>query len=221
MRPTHLKTGKLAGTDKKLSRSLDAEVAQSLAAHSPTGASPVGPLTDSSSRKTLIYLILTLNHIYPDYDFSDLRAEHFTKEGQLAAVKTDIETLLMESGKVWTATRGDDEDFLDVLWKTLDEAIGVYECDVYSYKAVSEGDPFTDEGSLWAFNYFFYNKKLKRILYFTTHATSKTAGSSDEGLEDDDDIDMDERSPNGTTGYNSYDGSLNDDSIVFDDMEDL
>ena len=196
-------------------------MAQSLAAHSPTGASPVGPLTDSSSRKTLIYLILTLNHIYPDYDFSDLRAEHFTKEGQLAAVKTDIETLLMESGKVWTATRGDDEDFLDVLWKTLDEAIGVYEGDVYSYKAVSEGDPFTDEGSLWAFNYFFYNKKLKRILYFTTQATSKTAGSSDEGMEDDDDIDMDERSPNGTTGYNSYDGSLNDDSIVFDDMEDL
>jgi hypothetical protein len=58
---------------------------------------------------------------------------------------------------------------------------------------------------------------LKRILYFTTQATSKTA---DEGL-DDDDMDMDERSPNGTTGYNSYDGSYNDDSFVFDDMEDL
>lgn len=26
------------------------------------------------SRKTLVYLILTLNHIYPDYDFSLLRA---------------------------------------------------------------------------------------------------------------------------------------------------
>ena len=31
----------------------------------------------SRSRKTLIYLILTLNHIYPDYDFSQLRAHHF------------------------------------------------------------------------------------------------------------------------------------------------
>ena len=33
----------------------------------------------SSSRKTLIYLILTLNHMYPDYDFSTLRAEDFQK----------------------------------------------------------------------------------------------------------------------------------------------
>jgi hypothetical protein len=35
--------------------------------------SPVGPLSDSASRKTLIYLILTLNHVYPDYDFSQAR----------------------------------------------------------------------------------------------------------------------------------------------------
>lgn len=40
-------------------------------------ASPVGPLTEASSRKTLIYLILTLNHMYPDYDFTVLRAHHF------------------------------------------------------------------------------------------------------------------------------------------------
>lgn len=31
-------------------------------------------LADAGSRKTLIYLILTLNHMYPDYDFSNLRA---------------------------------------------------------------------------------------------------------------------------------------------------
>ncbi len=30
--------------------------------------------TDAGSRKTLIYLILTLNHMYPDWDFSNLRA---------------------------------------------------------------------------------------------------------------------------------------------------
>lgn len=29
------------------------------------GKSPVGPLQESSSRRTLVYLILTLNHIYP------------------------------------------------------------------------------------------------------------------------------------------------------------
>ena len=29
-----------------------------------------------------------------------------------------------------------------------------------------ESDPFGEKGSVWAFNYFFYNKKAKRILYF-------------------------------------------------------
>lgn len=65
-------TGKLAGLDKKLSRSLEEEVA---ASSSPLelSKSPVGPLHEGSSRRTLVYLILTLNHIYPDYDFSLLR----------------------------------------------------------------------------------------------------------------------------------------------------
>ena len=47
---------------------------------------------------------------------------------------------------------------------------------------MSEGDPFCDECNLWSFNYFFYNRKLKRILYFSCRAVSKTAndGDSDE-----------------------------------------
>jgi len=208
--------GKLAGTDKKLSRSLDAEVVMDMAS-SPTGygTSPVGPLTDSSSRKTLIYLILTLNHIYPDYDFSNLRAQHFRKEGMISSVKTDIDTMLMEIDKVWAARYGDDQPFLEVLWKTMDDAIELVDCDVYSYKAMSEGDPFTDEGHLWSFNYFFYNKKLKRILFFTAHASSKTVGL-------DSDSDLDDASQR-TGGYNSFEEScgddLKDDSLMFDEMD--
>ena len=57
--------GKLAGLDKKLSRSLEEEVAAGSASPSSLSKSPVGPLQESSSRKTLVYLILTLNHIYP------------------------------------------------------------------------------------------------------------------------------------------------------------
>jgi hypothetical protein len=54
----------------------------------------------ASSRKTLIYLILTLNHIYPDYDFSQLRAHHFRKEGGLARAEELIDTHLLEVSKV-------------------------------------------------------------------------------------------------------------------------
>jgi hypothetical protein len=82
---------------------------------------------------------------------------------------------------------------------------------------MAEGDPFTDDGNLWSFNYFFYNKKLKRILYFTMHATSKTMLD----LDSDDELTMDESNDQiGGTGYNSYDGSLGaDDSMIFDDMD--
>lgn len=48
----------------------------------------------------------------------------------------------------------------------MDEAIDLKDCDVYSYKSDLDSDPFGEEGSVWSFNYFFYNKKLKRILYF-------------------------------------------------------
>lgn len=47
-----------------------------------------------------VYLILTLNHIYPDYDFSLLRAHHFRKEGGVAAVEELVDAHLVEASKV-------------------------------------------------------------------------------------------------------------------------
>lgn len=42
---------------------------------------------------------------------------------------------------------------------------------VLSYNPDLDSDPYGEEGSLWSFNYFFYNKKMKRILFFTCRAT--------------------------------------------------
>jgi hypothetical protein len=47
-----------------------------------------------------------------------------------------------------------------------------------------------DAGNLWTFNYFFYNKKSKRIVYFSCRSRSKHGGkqspsSSDSEREDD------------------------------------
>ena len=55
---------------------------------------------DVCSRKTLIYLILTLNHIYPDYDFSQLRAHHFRKEASIAVAEQAIDSHLLEVSRV-------------------------------------------------------------------------------------------------------------------------
>jgi len=138
--------------------------------------SPVGPLADSGSRRTLVYLILTLNHIYPDYDFTLLRAHHFRKEEGVPAVEESVGVHLVEASKVWDATPGlGEERFLDCLWSAVDEAVELKECDVYSYQSDHENDPFGEKGSVWSFNYFFYNKKQKRILYFSCRGLSKSA----------------------------------------------
>ncbi|KAK9806520.1 hypothetical protein WJX73_006429 [Symbiochloris irregularis] len=167
---------KLAGLDKKLSKSLDTELGSS----PEMSKSPVGPLVESSSRKTLIYLILTLNQIYPDYDFSQLRAHHFRKEPGLATAEEAIDSHLLEVSRKWeSAPNRGEASFLDTLWKSLDEAVELPGCDVYTYKSDGDTDPFGEKGNIWAFNYFFYNKKQKKIAYFSCRAISRTVAHED------------------------------------------
>jgi hypothetical protein len=65
---------------------------------------------------------------------------------------------------------------LDCIWSAVDETINLKESDVYSYKSdLEDSDPFGEKGAVWSFNYFFYNKKLKRILYFSCRGLSKSA----------------------------------------------
>jgi len=197
---------KLAGVDKKLSRSLDQEV-QEVASFSPPGVlsnSPVGPLTEAASRRTLIYLILTLNHIYPDYDFSLLRAHNFSKEDGVDAVQDNVDTLLIEASKLWKEEQGKGRaDLVASLWAVINEVISIYDCDIYSYNP-NESDPFGEDGHIWSFNYFFYNKKLKRILYFSAKAKARSAAST---------VDEEE-------AYNTYE-DIDDEYKVFDAMDDI
>ena len=51
--------------------------------NSPSGSTPTPILCDVISRKTLFYLISTLNAAFPDYDFSDVKGGEFSKEPQL------------------------------------------------------------------------------------------------------------------------------------------
>lgn len=77
VKPPSPSPGKSAGTDKKLFKqletrySMDLSVSQSSISpedHFHMG-SPFGPMDQASSRKTLFYLISTLNASFPDYDF--------------------------------------------------------------------------------------------------------------------------------------------------------
>jgi len=167
---------KKAGQDKKLAKSLElqyqlsnnteATSSGSLKEYTfPISCSPIsiGSLADSNTRKLLINLISTMNASFPDYDFSDLKPEQFHKEIDMRMAVNSINTQLAEMVEMHN-----NEGFLEKLWESINVAIRPQECEVYSYIPDMDGcsDPFS-EGTLWSFNYFFYNKQLKKILYFT------------------------------------------------------
>jgi hypothetical protein len=132
----------------------------------PPSSDGGAPLFDVISRKTLFYLISTLNAAFPDYDFTDTRSSEFSKEPNLQYVMNNVDSLMSVTatehyGKVRNS-----------LWSTLTEEIVLPECDIYSYNPDYLSDPFGEDGNLWSFNYFFYNRKLKRIVFFTCRALS-------------------------------------------------
>ncbi|KAI5080839.1 hypothetical protein GOP47_0004022 [Adiantum capillus-veneris] len=171
---------KAAGVDKKYSRSLEQEVIESLA-YSPSdiSVSPLGPLSCLASRRTFVHLILAMTYAYPDYDFSSVRPSSFAKEDSFGMVKLAIDSHLLEASKVWACEFGEDIAFYSFVWDAVDEVIGLKDCDMYSYNPKFEEETLTERGTIWSFSYFFYNRKLKRILVFSCQCLSKLAMDED------------------------------------------
>ncbi|CAB3997746.1 repressor of RNA polymerase III transcription MAF1 homolog [Paramuricea clavata] len=190
---------KMAGNDKKLYKMLNQEgqSPSDLQALSPpqTGQpSSISPkrsmyygsyeneMADACSRKMLFYLISTLNASFqPDYDFSNAKSEEFSREPNLQLVIDAIDSGL--SGVLEESYC----QFKHKLWNAIEAEIQLADCIVYSYNPDLNSDPYGEEGCLWSFNYFFYNKKMKRIVFFTCRGMCLSAhdpmNESDEELE--------------------------------------
>jgi len=79
-----------------------------------------------------------------------------------------------------------DSGFRNQFWKSLDSVITISNCEIYSYSPASEGnEDIVIPGH--GFAYFFYNKKLKKIVFFNCNAVLRKVGMD----EDDDDLDVD------------------------------
>ncbi|OAY47220.1 repressor of RNA polymerase III transcription MAF1 homolog [Manihot esculenta] len=157
---------KHTGTDKKLSLSLEHEILDYLGKSSDTdSSSPAEYLLSRSSRKTLIYLVLTLYHMYPDYDFSAMKAHQFFTEESWDTFKQIFDTYMFEASKEWIK-ENEGGSLLETLFKALDEVVKLAECEIYSYNPDSDADPFLEKGAIWSFSFFFYNRKLKRVVSF-------------------------------------------------------
>lgn len=127
------------------------------------------------SGKMLFTLLSTLNAAFPDYDFSNVKSEEFSREPSLPFVINNVNSNLSTS-------LGEEFPKLSPkLWKAIDDEICLQDCQIYSYNPDMESDPFGEEGCLWSFNYLFYNKELKRIVFFKCYGLSKRQEEYSEG----------------------------------------
>jgi hypothetical protein len=82
---------------------------------------------DIISRKTLFYLISTLNASYqPDYDFSNSSSSEFSKEPSFDFVIKSVENFLA-TVEVYTRSK-------QQLWDAIDKEINLTDCEFYRYK---------------------------------------------------------------------------------------
>ncbi|KAI8590312.1 RNA polymerase III-inhibiting protein maf1 [Geranomyces variabilis] len=126
------------------------------------------PLNDRVTRKTFFYLLATLNAAFPDYDFSDLNPDSFSKVPSSHVVNTVNTTLLVHLG-IDSAAHAVGAK----IWAAIDEAISLSECEMYSFNPDGDSEPDAEEqGNLWSFYYFFTNRRQKRIVFFTARAVS-------------------------------------------------
>uniref|UniRef100_A0A7S0BBV0 Repressor of RNA polymerase III transcription n=1 Tax=Rhodosorus marinus TaxID=101924 RepID=A0A7S0BBV0_9RHOD len=175
---------KLAMGDKELSKSLDRrfneEMERSQRSPQYLSLSPVGPLTESTSRRTLLNLICTLNAAYPDYDFSTLTLDCLTREKSVESVVRRIDSNLEQVYKCLG------QSLRTALWTAIDEVIAPNDCEIYSYVSDNEETPFDMEFEVWSTHLFFYNKRQKKVLLVSLSAYNRFALETIEEEEADD-----------------------------------
>ncbi|KAH0537680.1 hypothetical protein FGG08_005545 [Glutinoglossum americanum] len=189
----------------RLSASLSPPQASSAASSlNLSRSSPFGPLTQISSRRTFAYLIATLNASHPDYDFSHiLRPTDFRRERSLKSVMNTLNTTLYNlrprptnpslavpntwstsTAPVGSSVTAGNQVWGPRMWALIDKEMDLKECSIYCY--TPEEDPYDgEEGAIWSFDYFFFNKARKRVCYLylrglsiLSHSPMRSASST-------------------------------------------
>jgi len=141
-------------------------------------------MNEVQTRKLLINLILTLNNSFADYDFRDLKPEDFVREASLDLVMNSV------NSKMSRVDEATNTEFCTRLWGALSSEMSLRECEIYSYVADLDDDALSI-GKIWSVNYFFYNKKLKKLAFFACWVRGKSRSRSMEGVDDGEQFDMD------------------------------
>ena len=140
---------KMTGQDKRLYKNLNAD------GHSPNDLEALSPpesqlsvspvsymkasrsisvdedeniiISSTCSRRTLFYLIATLNASFQDYDFSNAKSEEFSREPSLEWVINSINSNLSTAiGEPYAKMSAH-------LWSSIDEQISLQDCNIYRF----------------------------------------------------------------------------------------
>lgn len=122
---------------------------------SASSKTTLGDFSELATRRLMTDLILTLNASFPDHDFSNVKPNQFEKL-KIETVRRRIDEHLSE-----LACSKTQKDWLVEMWMAVNDVIDLRECDVYSF------DEDIEEGAFWSFHYFFVNKSLRRLVFFT------------------------------------------------------
>lgn len=147
--------------------------------------SPIGPVQRQDVRELLVNLISTMNQCFPDYEFSLIKPDNLFKEESFSIVYNNINYHLSSIvERIYPS-------FLLELWENIRDAVEIKYTEIYSYRLMGNDElsPFLDDGSLFSFDYFFYDTRSQKILFFACTTKSKLNNFAD-------DIDASEESIN-------------------------
>ncbi|OII74840.1 uncharacterized protein cubi_02972 [Cryptosporidium ubiquitum] len=154
--------------------------------------SPIGPVQRQDVRELLVNLISTMNQCFPDYEFSLIKPDNLFKEKSFSTVYNNINYHLSSIvERIYPS-------FLLELWENIRDAVEIKYTEIYSYRLMGNDElsPFLDDGSLFSFDYFFYDTRSQRILFFACTTKSKLnisftdngIDSSEESIAEDDEV---------------------------------
>uniref|UniRef100_A0AAQ6I861 Repressor of RNA polymerase III transcription MAF1 homolog n=1 Tax=Anabas testudineus TaxID=64144 RepID=A0AAQ6I861_ANATE len=134
------------------------------------------PLSDKCCRKTLFYLITTLNESFrPDYDFSAARAHEFSREPSLNWVANAV------NGSLFSAVGEEFNSLGPELWNAIDQEINLQSCDIYRWETHTDTYCSTS-----------YSRELLAARMFLTYRKVGLSGYGRDCLDNELDMELDD-----------------------------
>ncbi|EUD66934.1 hypothetical protein C922_02518 [Plasmodium inui San Antonio 1] len=135
----------------------------------------VPELINTKEKKNILTDVINiLNYVFPDYEFKFLNKSNLK---QIKNMDTVIDTI---NYSLFYVIENIYRGFNKRIWKILKELIDFKYCDVYTYLNDTDNDPYVDKESISSFNYFFFAKKNRRILFISCITKPKYKHQNDE-----------------------------------------